>query len=201
MGTLADEALAAQLGGHRQVLCMVNSRKAAQQIFARLPKEGSYHLSTLMTPAHRQALLREIRQRLRDGETCRVVSTSLIEAGVDVDFPAVYREMAGLDSILQAAGRCNREGKRRPEESVVTIFERTELAAVAVPADGGRGPDGSGEGHWTPVRRRPWRSISASSADLSGEALDKCSVIQAALTEGNEGCELPFRNGVGDASA
>lgn len=64
-----------------------------------------------MVPAQRQTLLDEIRRRLKAGEPCRVVSTSLIEAGVDVDFPAVYRELAGLDSVLQAAGRCNREGK------------------------------------------------------------------------------------------
>ena len=191
VGTLADEALAAQLGGHRQVLCVVNSRKAAQQIFARLPKEGSYHLSTLMTPAHRQALLQEIRQRLRDGETCRVVSTSLIEAGVDVDFPAVYREMTGLDSILQAAGRCNREGKRRPEESVVTIFERTEPAPLLFRQTAGaartvlaRGTDpGAPE-----TMAQYFREL----RDLSGEALDKCSVIRS-FTEGIKGCELPFR--------
>ena len=94
------------------MLCIVNSRKAAQRIFERLPQEGSFHLSTLMIPVQRQKILEEIRERLKAGLPCRVVSTSLIEAGVDVDFPAVYREMAGLDSILQAAGRCNREGKR-----------------------------------------------------------------------------------------
>ena len=102
VGTLTDEALAEHLGGQRQVLCIVNSRKAAQSLYALLPPEGSYHLSTLMIPAQRQALLVEIRERLRRDEPCRVVSTSLIEAGVDVDFPAVYRELAGLDSVMQA---------------------------------------------------------------------------------------------------
>ena len=76
-----------------------------------------------MYPAHRKSVLTEIRARLKLGLPCRVVSTSLIEAGVDVDFPAVFREEAGLDSILQAAGRCNREGKRSAIESIVTIFQ------------------------------------------------------------------------------
>lgn len=126
-GILEDDALAEKLSEHRQVLCIVNSRKAAQSIFARLPQEASFHLSTLMVPTQRQTLLDEIQRRLKAGEPCRVVSTSLIEAGVDVDFPVVYRELAGLDSVLQAAGRCNREGKRAPEESIVTVFERAEL--------------------------------------------------------------------------
>ena len=76
-----------------------------------------------MCPVHRKQKLDEIRERLKNGQICRVVSTSLIEAGVDVDFPRVFREMAGLDSILQAAGRCNREGKRSAESSIVTVFE------------------------------------------------------------------------------
>ena len=75
-------------------------------------------------------MLRTIRQRLEDGLTCRVVSTSLIEAGVDVDFPAVYRELAGLDSIAQAAGRCNREGKRPADSSVVTYFQTENPVSV-----------------------------------------------------------------------
>ena len=121
-GRLDWDTLSGQLQQHEQVLCVVNSRKSAQEIFTRLSGEGNFHLSTLMYPAHRRAKLEEIRRRLREGLPCRVISTSLIEAGVDVDFPAVFREEAGLDSILQAAGRCNREGKRPVSESIVTLF-------------------------------------------------------------------------------
>lgn len=122
-GTLSCPALAQRLNERNQALCVVNRRKSAQDVYALLEHEGSFHLSTLMCPAHRKAVLEEIRARLRDDLPCRVVSTSLIEAGVDVDFPEVFREEAGLDSILQAAGRCNREGTRPPEESKVTIFQ------------------------------------------------------------------------------
>ena len=122
-GKLTWEELGKALNEQRQVLCIVNSRKNANQIFQMLEGEGTFHLSTLMYPEHRRQILGEIRKRLTAGEECRVVSTSLIEAGVDVDFPAVFREEAGLDSILQAAGRCNREGKRLDTESVVTIFQ------------------------------------------------------------------------------
>lgn len=125
-GCLTQETLGARLAAAPQVLCVVNRRKTAQELFAALPPEGSYCLTTLLYPAHRKALLTEIRQRLADGLPCRVVSTSLIEAGVDVDFPAVYRELAGLDSILQAAGRCNREGKRPAGDSLVTVFTLEE---------------------------------------------------------------------------
>lgn len=81
-----------------------------------------YGVIVVLCPAHRKARIKEIRERLKIGLPCRVVSTSLIEAGVDVDFPRVYREEAGLDSVLQAAGRCNREGKRPLDESLVTVF-------------------------------------------------------------------------------
>lgn len=133
-GRLSWDALAARLNGLEQVLCVVNTRKGAQELFSRLKGDGIFHLSTLMCPAHRQAQLAEIRQRLDDELPCRVVSTSLIEAGVDVDFPAVYREEAGLDSILQAAGRCNREGRRSPAESIVTIFQGERAAPPLISA-------------------------------------------------------------------
>ena len=121
-GELEQSQLGAELAELEQVLCIVNRRKTAQELYNNLPKEGSYCLTTLLYPAHRKQLLQEIRDRLKNGLPCRVVSTSLIEAGVDVDFPTVYREEAGLDSILQAAGRCNREGRRSAEQSLVHIF-------------------------------------------------------------------------------
>lgn len=122
-GKFSWDQLAERLCAQKQVLCIVNSRKGAQEIFRRMTGEGCYHLSTLMYPQHRQRVLSEIRERLGRGQPCHVVSTSLIEAGVDVDFPVVYREEAGLDSVLQAAGRCNREGKRDVAQSIVYIFE------------------------------------------------------------------------------
>lgn len=121
-GELTEEALVQALNAGDQTLCVVNRRATAQQLFDRLEPEGRYCLTTLLCPADRKRLLAEIRQRLKDKKVCRVVSTSLIEAGVDVDFPAVWREEAGLDSILQTAGRCNREGRRPMAESIVTIF-------------------------------------------------------------------------------
>lgn len=117
------EALVAQLNIHKQVLCIVNSKKAAQKIFDSLNGDGCYHLSTFMYPQHRRKILAEVRERLKNNLPCKLVATSLVEAGVDVDFPVVYREIAGLDSIIQAAGRCNRENKRPLEESIVYIFE------------------------------------------------------------------------------
>lgn len=122
-GRLTDEALAGQLAQQDQVLCIVNRRDQAQEIFGRLPPEGRYHLSTALCPDDRRRLLEEIRTRLAAGQICRVVSTSLIEAGVDVSFPVVFRALAGLDSILQAGGRCNREGRPGQIDGTVRIFE------------------------------------------------------------------------------
>ncbi len=116
------EEMAEELAAIRQGLCIVNRRKSAQQLYEKLPEDGAFHLSTMMMPEDRSKTLDLIRKRLKEGLTCRVVSTSLIECGVDVDFPEVWREETGLDSILQAAGRCNREGKRPFSENKVHIF-------------------------------------------------------------------------------
>lgn len=190
-GILEDDVLAERLSEHRQVLCIVNSRKATQSIFARLPQEASFHLSTLMVPAQRQTLLDEIRRRLKAGEPCRVVSTSLIEAGVDVDFPAVYRELAGLDSVLQAAGRCNREGKRAPEESIVTVFERAELPPMLFRTAIGATREALINSCDIGARETMQNYFDALRS-LSGETLDKSGVIKA-FEKGINGCELPFR--------
>ena len=106
----AWEDLAAEIAAHPSVLAIVNTRRHAAALHALLP-EGALHLSALMCGAHRAAVIDAIKARLTAGVPTRVVSTQLVEAGVDLDFPVVYRALAGLDSIAQAAGRCNREGR------------------------------------------------------------------------------------------
>lgn len=122
MGTLDSGELCGKLMENEQVLCIVNQRKTAQELYEHISQDGSYCLTTLIYPAARKRKLEEIKRRLDEGLPCRVVATSLMEAGVDLDFPKVYRQEAGLDSVIQAAGRCNREGKRPIDESVVSVF-------------------------------------------------------------------------------
>jgi CRISPR-associated helicase Cas3/CRISPR-associated endonuclease Cas3-HD len=109
---LTWQDLADTLSQHQQVLCIVNLKRHAQELWQALEgEENLFHLSTNLCPLHRQVVLAEVRQRLKDGLPCRLIATQCIEAGVDVDFPVVYRAFAPLDAIIQAAGRCNREGK------------------------------------------------------------------------------------------
>lgn len=112
--------IARQIRQHSCVLAVVNSRADARELHRRMP-DGTVHLSALMCGEHRSEVINEVKRRLRVGEAVRVVSTQLVEAGVDVDFPVVYRALAGLDSIAQAAGRCNREGKLERGEVVVFV--------------------------------------------------------------------------------
>jgi CRISPR-associated endonuclease/helicase Cas3 len=112
LGTQTDADLVSALQVHRQTLCIVNTRRHAKGLFDQLGKGQNFHLSTLMCPKHREETMREIRRRLADREPCRVVSTQVMEAGIDLDFPVGYRALAGLDSIIQAAGRVNREGNQ-----------------------------------------------------------------------------------------
>ena len=103
------EQLVEQLIEHESFLCIVDRRSDAQELYSLLP-DGAIHLSGLMCGQHRSDVIDQIKSKLESKELVRVVSTNLIECGVDVDFPVVFRAMAGLDSIAQAAGRCNREG-------------------------------------------------------------------------------------------
>jgi len=123
VGRLDDAALAEHLRQREQVLCIVNNRRHARALYEAIADEpGARHLTTLMCARHRREVLAEVRQLLASGQPCRLVSTSLIEAGVDVDFPTVMRAEAGLDSIAQAAGRCNREGRLPWTHCEVLIF-------------------------------------------------------------------------------
>jgi len=130
---LSHEDLAQQLATEPCVMAIAHRKKDAQWLARRLkellPAERVFHLSTNMCPAHRRKVLKEIRSALEDyrqsGIPCRIVSTQLVEAGVDLDLPVIYRAMAGLDSIVQAAGRCNREGKLGRKGRVVVFHSET----------------------------------------------------------------------------
>lgn len=112
---ISDDELIEKFEEFPAFLVVVSTRRHARELFEkvneRFGSEGSFHLSAQMCPEHRSGILEKIKVRLANGEQCRVVSTQLVEAGVDIDFPCVFRELAGVDSIAQAAGRCNREGK------------------------------------------------------------------------------------------
>ncbi len=130
IGTVTEEDLSDRLRQEMQALCILNTKKRAQKLYQQIKEDGVFHLSTSMYPKHRQRVLKNIRNRLVNGQKCVLISTSLVEAGVDLDFQTVYRQLAGVDSMIQAAGRCNREGKRDVKESVVSIFQFGERENV-----------------------------------------------------------------------
>lgn len=137
-----DRAIAARFAEQEQMLCIVNTRGHAKALFDSIKNlPGARHLTTLMCPAHRRKVLVEVRQDLEGGHPVRLVATSLIEAGVDVDFPEVWRAETGLDSIAQAAGRCNREGKATAGRVVVfTPADHKLPKAFTAYRDSARGP-------------------------------------------------------------
>ena len=126
LGRITEEQLIQKLEKEQQVLCILNTKKKAQKVYQCLQGDGVYHLSTSMYPKHRRRVLEKIKECLDDDKKCIVISTSLVEAGVDLDFRSVYRQLAGTDSIIQAMGRCNREGKQPVEESHTWIFQLEE---------------------------------------------------------------------------
>lgn len=140
-GRMPMDDLVSEITEQQQCLCIVGTTDKARRVYravtararehdgsiieGRAFQSGYFHLSANMTPEHRSVFIDLVKDRLKYHEPCIVVSTQLIEAGVDVDFPVVYRELAGVDSVLQAAGRCNREGKL-DEAGVVRVFEIAE---------------------------------------------------------------------------
>ena len=119
--------IAQELKAHPQVLCVVNTRAHARAIWQALEDEDAIHLSTHLCGAHREREIERIKAKLEAGEPCRVVSTQLIEAGIDLDFPVVFRSFAPLDSIVQAAGRCNRNMKLYPGKGLVVVFKPAQM--------------------------------------------------------------------------
>lgn len=121
------DEIATQIKRFPIVLCIVNTRNDAKEIYSRLPKEGiTLHLSRMMCPDHVRETIEKVKKALKDSSNSviRVVATQLIEAGVDIDFPVVFRQEAGLDSVLQAAGRCNREGRLDKGETYVFSLQK-----------------------------------------------------------------------------
>ena len=161
-GEMSDEALIAALGQTAQGFVIVNSRGHALDLFTAAKTaglEGLIHLTTRQYPAHRRRLIDEIRGRLKSGKPCRLIATSLIEAGVDLDFPIGWRAEAGLDSCVQAAGRVNREGRRPLESSMLTVFsapDRPAPAEIRALADAMRSTASRFKDLLTPPAMRDW---------------------------------------------
>jgi CRISPR-associated endonuclease/helicase Cas3 len=125
IGECSDETIAQKSSEHSSLI-VVNSRKKARELYKKI--DGTkYHLSTYMTSKQRSEIIEEIKKKLAADENITVVSTSLIEVGVDLDFCEVFRETAGLENILQAGGRCNRDGKRDWGNVYVFDFDDTPI--------------------------------------------------------------------------
>jgi len=131
LGKMTDDELLEQLNKHEQALCIVNTRTHARCLYEGMPGENNYHLSALMCAVHRKQVIEEIRQCLVLKNPCRVISTTVLEAGVDLDFPVGFRALTGLDSINQAAGRVNRE--MRIKTGILFVFEEDTSAVKRQP--------------------------------------------------------------------
>jgi len=151
--------IATELRDTKQVLCVVNLKRHALQLLEALAGiESIFHLSTNLCAAHRQARLAEVRSRLNRREPCRLISTQCVEAGVDVDFPTVYRAMAPLEAIAQAAGRCNREGRIREHGKVIVFAPNVDF---------------------NPAGRRPWTSLYPTFAYYQAAAVAQTMLAEA----------------------
>jgi len=132
--------LAQEVAEYDRALVVVHRRKDARDLTRVLqkvkPRDSIFHLSALMCPAHRSAKLAKVKELLKNEHPCLLVSTQLIEAGVDVDFPVVYRVLGGLDSVVQAAGRCNREGRLKGGPGQVIVFQAPTRPPSGTPLKG-----------------------------------------------------------------
>jgi len=192
LSTLNNNELAEKLVSHTQVLCICNTRRHAREVFELIRnEEGNFHLSALMCPAHRTETLNKIRNTLAEKKLCRVVSTQLIEAGVDIDFPVVFRSMAGIDSIAQAAGRCNREG-RSPENGQVYVF----FPEAGLPPGYFRQTAETAQGvirhHRDPLAIEAVEEYFRSLYWIKGSKLDEFQILDL-LSEGIKTGDYPFR--------
>lgn len=130
LGNLCDARLVEYIDNLNQVLVIVNTRKHAEELYNKSNKDGLFHLSADMCSAHRSEVFNKIREKLRNKKKCKIISTQLIECGVDISLPVVYRALSGIDSIAQAAGRCNREGEL--DCGKVYVFNSTEEYGKAI---------------------------------------------------------------------
>ena len=191
LGEITQDALARLLCEQEQALCVVNRRATAQRMYAALPPDGSFCLTTLLCAHDRREQIAEIRRRLAEGLPCRVVSTSLIEAGVDVDFPMALREDCGLDSLLQTAGRCNREGKRGAAESIVYRFRLDGVKPPRMLEKNGSALSFAARKHADLSSPEAIQAYFAELFQLKDGALDKKDIL-GAERDGVDGCLLPF---------
>lgn len=197
VGRMEDAELANRLRESAQVLCVVNTRRHARELYERLADaEGACHLSTLMCASHRRERLDVVRRRLDEGEPVRLIATSLVEAGVDLDFPVVWRAEAGLESIVQAAGRCNREG--RASRGDVFVFEPAAREGRKPPPEIAQFADAAR----SVMRRHPddWRSLGAIRAyfrelywSKGDDALDGKRLLQQ-CAERRRSLDFPFES-------
>lgn len=195
-GDMTDDALIAALRPHPQALVIVNSRKHALALYQQAKAEGLEglaHLTTRQTPAHRRHILESVKLRLKAAKPCRLIATSLVEAGVDVDFPIGWRAEAGLDSVVQAAGRINREGKREWHVSPLTVFtapENVPPAEVAQLAQAMRRTAGKFDDLLAPEAIRDWFN---EVYWTKGDRLDKHDIL-GKLKFTNKGTSFAFRS-------
>ena len=193
LSVISNDELADRLNKYKQVLCIVNTRKHARRIFERIHDEekGCYHLSALMCSEHRTATLNKIRSALLDANSCRVVSTQLIEAGVDIDFPVVFRSVSGIDSIAQAAGRCNREGKL-PEGGRVFVFSPEDGLPPGHFRQTAQTAEGVMRHHEDILSQKAVTEYFSTLYWMKGEKLDEYQILDD-LAEGAKKGDFPFR--------